>query len=86
MIKDYIFGLKTEIGETVDWRIIFDYSCSHQLVPIIYHQSKSFITADLLDDFKSSSFATIYSNIKRKELTDRVINSLIESGIKCFFN
>lgn len=84
IIKDYIDGRKTEVDETVDWKRIFDYSRSHQLVPIIYHQCKSFIPANFSDGFKSISFVAISSNIKRRKLTDKVVDSLIKAGIDCF--
>lgn len=84
IIKNYIDGRKTEADETVDWKKIFDYSRSHQLVPLVYHQCKNFIPADFYNGFKSESFAAIYSNSRRRKLTDKVFNALIENGVDCF--
>ena len=84
IIKDYIDGKKTEADESVDWKMIFDYSQSHQLVAIVYHQCKSFMSVDITDAFKSSTFSTIYSNRNRKKLTENILSILKESGISCF--
>jgi len=84
IIKDYIHGSKTEVYETVDWQATFDYSQSHQLTAIVYHQCKSIIPQNIFEAFKSYSLSTIYSNINRRKTTESVIDLLQENGIECF--
>lgn len=84
IINDYIQGSKTEVYETIDWQTILNYSQSHQLTAIVYHQCKSFIPQSVFETFKACSFSTIYSNTNRRKTTENVIDLLQKNGIDCF--
>lgn len=84
IVKDYVCGLKTEPDNTVDWQKMFVYSQSHQLTAIVYQQCKGFISAEFIEQFRSVSLSTIYSNTNRRKITEDILFILRNNDIDCF--